>query len=118
LGALTDPAVLVLSELMTNALRHGGERRPDRLGTRFVREAGGVRIEVTDSVTALPRMCAAGPEDEGGRGVALVETLTGGQWGVSSTGCGGKTVWAFLAVDGTHVVVLGSHAPQSLAGLA
>ncbi|GAA1902546.1 hypothetical protein GCM10009837_27280 [Streptomyces durmitorensis] len=63
---VADTAVLLLSELMTNAVRHG--RVP------------------------------AGPDDESGRGLALVELLADA-WGSHPRPYGiGKTVWIELAL--------------------
>jgi hypothetical protein len=38
---------------------------------------------------------------ESGRGLALVDALTGGQWGVAGRVGVGKMVWAVCADDGT-----------------
>jgi len=83
-------AVLVLDELVSNALRHGAT--PVRV--RLVRETGNLRIEVTDagSRPARPRP----PDISGGRGLMLVDACSRqwGQWRHDA----GKTVWAELAV--------------------
>lgn len=95
LGGLADGAALVLSELMTNAVRHG--RVPGRgIGTRFVRLAGGVRIEVHDCTDAQPELQVAADDSEHGRGLALVDAVTEGRWGVSARPGPGKVVWAEL----------------------
>jgi anti-sigma regulatory factor (Ser/Thr protein kinase) len=83
-------AVLVLDELVSNALRHG--RTP--AWVRLVRETGRLRFEVTD---ASPRPARPRPPDiEGGRGLMMVDACSRrwGQWQHD----GGKTVWAELAV--------------------
>ncbi|MEE4541705.1 ATP-binding protein [Streptomyces sp. V4-01] len=101
LAELEDAASLVLSEPMTNALRHA--RVPQReIGTYVARlpcGRGGVRIEVHDASPAKPEARASAPDDEGGRGLALVDTLTGGRWGVADRPGPGKLVWAELAPD-------------------
>lgn len=100
LAELEDAASLVLSELMTNALRHA--KVPQReIGTCVLRLAAprGVRIEVHDASPAKPEVRASGPEDEGGRGLALVDALTGGRWGVADRPGPGKLVWAELGGD-------------------
>ncbi|MDT9692167.1 ATP-binding protein [Streptomyces sp. P9(2023)] len=96
LGCVADSASLVLSELLTNAVRHG--RVPGReIETRFARLPGVVRIEVHDAserrpMTALPSHCAGG-----GWGLPLVDMLAA-KWGVSAR-CGpGKVVWAELVI--------------------
>lgn len=97
LVGLSDPAELVLSELMTNALRHTETSRHARIETRYLRAEGGVRIEVHDDSGVQPKARTAGADDEDGRGLALVEVLTGGRWGVRREGGGGrKAVWAVV----------------------
>lgn len=93
---LADPAELVLCELMTNALRHARSPRGRLVETRFERVATCVRIEVHDANDRIPQMRRAADDDEGGRGLALVDALTGRRWGVSSRQGVGKLVWALV----------------------
>jgi anti-sigma regulatory factor (Ser/Thr protein kinase) len=90
-------AELVVSELATNALRHGA----GDLGVDVLVERGRVRIEVADASPALPRPRRPGPEDPGGRGMLVVDALAQA-WGVEPGGeaRGGKVVWVTLAPDG------------------
>ncbi|MFI1097060.1 ATP-binding protein [Streptomyces sp. NPDC020917] len=98
LGGLGDSAALVLSELMTNAVRHG--RVPGRgIGTRFVRQGNGLRIEVHDCGDAKPELQSPADDSEHGRGLALVEAITGSRWGVVARSGPGKVVWAELAAE-------------------
>lgn len=94
LKELADESVLVLSELLANAVEHS--RNPDRtVGTRFSRlpGGGGVRIEVHDADTAhLPRVRAAADDAPRGRGLLLVAACTGQRWGVDVVD-GRKAVW-------------------------
>jgi len=93
---LADSAGLVLSELMSNAIRHG--KTPGRkVGTHFIRRPDGVRIEVHDSRDGMPEMRAADADDENGRGLALVDAITGQRWGVTERYGPGKLVWAECA---------------------
>lgn len=88
---------LVLSELVTNALR---VRVPsDRLvGVRIARlvEDGLLRLEVSDAGEGKPEVRAPGEDETGGRGLLLVEALAH-RWGFEERACGiGKTVWVEL----------------------
>ncbi|MFJ3648142.1 ATP-binding protein [Streptomyces murinus] len=79
-----DDVVLVVSELITNALVHAGGTR---IGCRLHRTAERIRVEVADEITGdagsvLPVTCRPGPEDPHGRGLLLVEALSLG-WGVT-----------------------------------
>ncbi|MEV6294533.1 ATP-binding protein [Streptomyces sp. NPDC051896] len=90
-----DDAVLVTSELVTNALVHtAGERIACRLhGT-----ADRIRIEVEDQDggSTLPTALRAGPDDQHGRGLLLVDALSH-DWGVTPlTGRPAQVVWAEL----------------------
>lgn len=97
---VTDSAVLVLSELLTNAVRHACEPYGRHVETRFERRRGGVRIEVHDANDGEPRLREASAIEESGRGLALVDLLTGGCWGVSDRGGVGKSVWAEIGRQG------------------
>jgi anti-sigma regulatory factor (Ser/Thr protein kinase) len=89
---LAEDAALVISELATNALRHG-------LGEVVVRaaieEGGAVQLSVTDSGDELPLMQPADPARIGGLGLRIVDQLSTA-WGVAPFP-GGKTVWATVA---------------------
>lgn len=96
LDHLADPAELVLSELLTNAVRHARTPAGRLVETRYERMPEGIRIEVHDAGDRLPQMRRAADDDEGGRGLALVDVLTGRRWGVSSRQGVGKLVWALV----------------------
>ncbi|MCX4867438.1 SpoIIE family protein phosphatase [Streptomyces sp. NBC_00257] len=78
---------LVLSELVTNAIRHAG----GPVEVRLIR-AGQLTCEVSDPSATQPRMRRALLTDEGGRGLYLVAQLTT-RWGSRYTRRG-KTIWA------------------------
>ncbi|WP_225844760.1 ATP-binding protein [Streptomyces sp. HPF1205] len=101
LPELRDAAELVLSELVTNAVRHARSPRGRLIETRVRRLPDGrVRIEVHDANTDLPVPRASSDTDEGGRGLQLVDALTAHQWGVSGRTGVGKAVWAIVAGPG------------------
>ncbi|MFC9128870.1 ATP-binding protein [Streptomyces sp. NPDC057099] len=97
LDSLADLAALLVSELVTNALRHA----TGPIGLRLVRPSdldGVLRVEVSDPLPDPPRERAARPEDESGRGLQLVASSCR-RWG-TRPGAAGKTVWFELAVPG------------------
>ncbi|MFH8447804.1 ATP-binding protein [Streptomyces fungicidicus] len=91
-----DNAVVVTSELVTNALTHAAG---DRIVCRLRLLADRVRIEVEDQARglALPMLRRPGPDDQNGRGLLLVDTLSS-DWAVTRPpGRPGRVVWAELA---------------------
>ncbi|MFE9306124.1 ATP-binding protein [Streptomyces sp. NPDC006706] len=96
---VTETAVLLLSELMTNAYRHA--KAPGReIRARCVLSGDGrLRVAVTDANDVLPTLREASLEDESGRGLALVEALAD-HWGAEPRPGGiGKTMWFELELD-------------------
>ncbi|MFE9601457.1 ATP-binding protein [Streptomyces hokutonensis] len=91
LTTLTDDAMLAVSELVTNAVKHG-KGRPVELRVR--RLAHELRIEVTDGTPTPARLRSAGPADENGRGLLLVDAVAK-EWGVSIDG---TMTWCSLAI--------------------
>lgn len=87
-----DEANLVVSELVTNATRHGRGRCRLRLSSAD----GEITVEVRDDSVRLPRMRQPGVEAEGGRGIPLVQCLAR-QLNVTVAPGGGKTVRAVLS---------------------
>ncbi len=72
---------LVISELVTNALRHGGDGR--RIDLAVTPKPGFLCVQVTDDGPGLaPRPRALGLDDEGGFGLFFVEQLTR-RWGMT-----------------------------------
>ncbi|MFG2683222.1 SpoIIE family protein phosphatase [Streptomyces sp. NPDC048392] len=78
---------LVVSELVTNAIRYG--EPPIQL--RLIRDSALI-CEVSDANSTSPHLRRAHAYDEGGRGLLLVAQLTQ-RWGSRQTG-NGKTIWA------------------------
>ncbi|AQA12774.1 ATP-binding protein [Streptomyces malaysiensis] len=104
--AVEEAALLVLSELITNAVRHA--RVPGRqIETRYLDQGDKVRIEVHDAADQLPKLRTPTPESVRGRGLVLVETLAD-QWGVTPRPAVGKAVWAVLALPADERASLAS----------
>lgn len=83
---------LVVSELVTNAVRHGAG--PITLTLADV--SGGIRVGVHDLGTRGPEARHPDHRSPGGRGLQVVEQLSW-DWGVERSGAGqGKTVWAIV----------------------
>jgi anti-sigma regulatory factor (Ser/Thr protein kinase) len=100
MGNLSDLAELVVSELVTNALRHGmpaarraGEHQCVRL--RLLAQEPFVMCMVTDPERAIPAIRDADPAAESGRGLTVVEACSV-RWGWHLLDEGGKVVWALL----------------------
>ncbi|MFE4830257.1 ATP-binding protein [Streptomyces sp. NPDC056672] len=97
LSELEDSAVLIVSELVSNAGLHARVTPEQVVETRYLRSAGGLRIEVRDGSSERPRPRAVDPEASDGRGLLLVEALADA-WGVAERAGPGKVVWAELAL--------------------
>jgi anti-sigma regulatory factor (Ser/Thr protein kinase) len=92
---LADTASLLVSEILTNAVRHARQA----ISLRLQHTAREVIAEITDDNPRLPQLILLAPTDESGRGLTLVEALAG-TWGARPSGTG-KTVWFTLATDVT-----------------
>ncbi|RAJ44071.1 PAS domain S-box-containing protein [Kitasatospora sp. SolWspMP-SS2h] len=92
LDALVFTTELVLSELVTNAIRYAG----GPVMVRLIRSSV-LTCEVSDPSATQPRMRRARLTDEGGRGLYLVAQLTE-RWGSRYTRSG-KTIWAEQPLD-------------------
>ena len=80
MAALTDAAELVVSELVTNALRHGipSAREPaggHHIRLRLLAQAPFVMCMVADPGIDIPVLRESGPTEESGRGLNVVECL-------------------------------------------
>jgi anti-sigma regulatory factor (Ser/Thr protein kinase) len=84
-------AVLLTSELVTNAVLHG---RPP-LTLSLQRQHFSVRVAVADSSPVLPRIREPVATDATGRGLFLVASLAA-DWGIAPADDGGKAVWFLL----------------------
>ncbi|WP_443072681.1 SpoIIE family protein phosphatase [Streptomyces sp. RPT161] len=84
---------LILSELVTNAIRHAC----GPIGVRLLRDRNLI-CEVSDTSSTSPHLRYAAVEDEGGRGLFLVAQLAE-RWGTRYTH-EGKVIWAELPIPG------------------
>ncbi|MFH9970175.1 SpoIIE family protein phosphatase [Streptomyces mirabilis] len=87
LEGLKDPTELIVSELVTNAVRHS----TGPIGLRLIQHQV-LTCEVFDTDVNHPRLRRARITDENGRGLFLVSQLSG-RWGARSVS-DGKVVWA------------------------
>ncbi|WP_442814715.1 ATP-binding SpoIIE family protein phosphatase [Streptomyces sp. NBC_01198] len=81
-----DAAELLVSEIVTNAVRYA-----DRPITLRLLRTDVLRCEVGDDAPLLPRMRLSTPQDEGGRGLYIVNQVAQ-RWGATRLGAG-KVVW-------------------------
>ena len=86
LSELSETVELLVSELVTNAVRYGA----GDIGLRLIR-AGSLLCEVRDDGYDLPTLCRADVTAENGRGLQLVTALAE-RWGAQRTPTG-KVVW-------------------------
>jgi anti-sigma regulatory factor (Ser/Thr protein kinase) len=99
LGDLITEAVLIASELVTNAVRHGGccaDGTPVELA--WQRQASRVICVVTDCNSNPPVLGAADQDAESGRGLQVVQALAA-TWGWMLLGETSKAVWAALTTQ-------------------
>ncbi|MEV5511130.1 ATP-binding protein [Streptomyces orinoci] len=96
---LAGDALLLLSELVTNAIVHGPEGAGD-VELTLSRTPARLIAQVTDGGGSLPRCGRAGPDSENGRGMWLVEQIAD-EWGHHLSPAG-KTVWFTLPLPSAH----------------
>ncbi|MFJ2216440.1 ATP-binding protein [Streptomyces sp. NPDC101062] len=100
--SVVDDAVLILSELVSNACRHGRPLGHSEIGDGDIRaewrvdKAGRLTVEVTDGggptrpIPATPSVTA-----RGGRGLNIISALAQ-EWGVRDSATGEVTVWVIV----------------------
>jgi anti-sigma regulatory factor (Ser/Thr protein kinase) len=97
--ALRHRVALVLSELIANAVQHGGAGPGEEVEVRLASSPHRLRVEVIDpgwgDVTPPPRI----QHPDGGYGLLLVEHLAD-EWGREATDSGGSLAWFELELDG------------------
>ena len=87
-----DVAILLTSELVTNAIRH---EVTGIVTLAITCSCGQLRVDVYDTSRRLPMLVDASADDEAGRGLMLVTTLSD-EWGFYRTPAG-KAVYFTLA---------------------
>ncbi|MFJ8533654.1 SpoIIE family protein phosphatase [Streptomyces sp. NPDC093591] len=92
LSEVSFTAELVVSELVTNAIRYG----TPGIRLRLIHDAATLICEVSDTSHTAPHLRRAKIFDEGGRGLLLVAQLTQ-RWGSRHT-TDGKTIWAEIGL--------------------
>ena len=104
LDALIEDAVVIASELATNAIQHGtpavmgdaaGEAESGRIELSWCHQASRLICVVTDQTGTPPALAAGGPEAESGHGLQIVGALAVA-WGWTILDTGEKAVWAAL----------------------
>ncbi|WP_329367556.1 ATP-binding protein [Streptomyces sp. NBC_00669] len=112
-GDVLDDALVVVTELAANAVRHTGEgsRAPEQglaaapvcaVDLRTHEEC--LYVAVYDESRRAPVLRIPSDKAESGRGLHLVAELSGGTWGFLYTaGPPGKLVWACLALPSSWV---------------
>ncbi|HEY8480568.1 MAG TPA: ATP-binding protein [Spirillospora sp.] len=95
LSAIAEDVTLIVSELLTNATAASS----GTITMRLLLDPESLTVEVSDQSPDRPRRRQAGPDDESGRGLLIVEALTEA-WGHRSSADGAKVVWARCRLPG------------------
>lgn len=91
LAGLADDAEVIVSELVTNAIRVSAQ--PVTLRLRADRQV--LLIEAEDAAPGIPQAAPHPPDAESGHGLEIVAALSE-RWGFYHPPGGGKVVWAAL----------------------
>jgi anti-sigma regulatory factor (Ser/Thr protein kinase) len=96
-GGIRHRLALLLSELVTNAIEHGGASPDETVQVRLASSPERVRVEVFDPA---PNGSAQRDEvdERTGYGLLLVDRLSD-DWGREETGAGGTLAWFELSLD-------------------
>lgn len=97
LDDLAQEAVLIVSELVTNAIRHGLAGTDDGVELAWRRQAARVICMVTDRSPLPPVLGCADQDAESGRGLQVVQALAA-TWGWMTLNATSKAVWATLTI--------------------
>jgi two-component sensor histidine kinase len=103
-------AALVVSELLSNAIRHAAPLPGSQVRVTWTLHDDVLRIAVSDGGSGcVPRVAQGSPAAPGGRGLGIVESLSSG-WGAFRDH-GETTVWAVL--DAPHIGVSAPSLPRT-----
>ncbi|KUH38160.1 MULTISPECIES: ATP-binding protein [Streptomyces] len=97
-GDVAQGLLLIVSELVTNAVRHAALLSP-QVSVEVAIGPAWVRVAVQDDHPYRPKALETDYAQTGGRGLLLVREITreaGGTCDVEHTATGGKTIWAAL----------------------
>ncbi|MEV6174289.1 ATP-binding protein [Streptomyces sp. NPDC051954] len=103
---LVQGLLLIVSELVTNAVRHAALLSP-MVAVEVAVGAEWVRVSVEDNHPYRPTALEADHGQTGGRGLLLVREITreaGGVCDVEHTASGGKVIWAALPLTPVRVL--------------
>ncbi|MFE1856270.1 ATP-binding protein [Streptomyces sp. NPDC059489] len=95
LEALIGDLMIIVSELLTNAVLHSGSQE---ISLSLALRDGFLRVTVTDGMPGAATQKHVGEKAESGRGLMLVKALAeenGGSWGTADDGA---QTWCTLAV--------------------
>lgn len=93
--------LLIVSELVTNAVRHAAVLSPE-VAVEVAVGADWIRVAVEDNHPYRPKALETDHARTGGRGLLLVKAITdeaGGSCDVTPTPNGGKVIWAALPLQ-------------------
>jgi anti-sigma regulatory factor (Ser/Thr protein kinase) len=107
-------AALVITELLSNAIRHAAPLPGAQVRVAWTLDHDALRVAVSDAGDGpLPRVTETTPSAPGGRGLSIVESLAN-RWGVLRDD-GETTVWAVLAVPHLPPAPADRHPPATRA---
>jgi anti-sigma regulatory factor (Ser/Thr protein kinase) len=105
-------AALVVSELLSNAIRHAAPLPGAQVRVAWTLDRDALEVSVSDAGDGpLPRVTEPAPGAPGGRGLGIVETLAD-RWGVRRDN-GETTVWAQLAAPHVPPVPVAGRPPAT-----
>ncbi|MEU0526292.1 ATP-binding protein [Streptomyces niveus] len=106
-GETVQGLLLIVSELVTNAVRHAALLSPE-VAVEVAIAADWIRVSVEDNHPYRPKPLERDYAQTGGRGLLLVREITleaGGTCDVEHTASGGKIIWALLPLTPDAAVV-------------